>query len=70
MRYVDDIDTKRRTALHFAAISGNMRIIRHLLQAGASRSAHDFDGKTPLDLTNESEIKEVLKKPSCLKKVD
>jgi ankyrin repeat protein len=45
----------RGTPLHEAARSGNVAIIRLLLQNGADRSIRDPDGKTPLELAGENQ---------------
>ena len=43
------VDGRGRTALHWAAVKGNVAIIGLLLDAGASPNTRDKDGKTPLD---------------------
>jgi len=42
------------TPLHIAAVNGREEQVARLLDAGASASATDIDGKTPLDLATES----------------
>lgn len=44
-----------RTALHFAAIYRRPDVIAYLLTKGASKLLVDIDGKTPVQLANESE---------------
>ena len=41
-------DHKGRTALHFATDSGDLFLVKLLLQHGANVNAQDFEGKTPL----------------------
>jgi hypothetical protein len=41
-------DAKKRTPLHYAAITDNARAVRALLEAGASASVSDAMGDTPL----------------------
>jgi ankyrin repeat protein len=38
------------TALHVAAVNGEMEALRLLVQAGAEKDALAFDGATPLQL--------------------
>jgi ankyrin repeat protein len=50
-----------KTALHVAAESGKMDLVRYLLSKGASRQITDADGKKPIDLAAKSpEIRGVL----------
>ena len=53
---VDDTDGLKRTALHWAAIRGCNRVIKLLLEKGASRSATDIYGFTPLHYAIELDL--------------
>jgi ankyrin repeat protein len=46
-------DAQRRTALHWAVLTGSRAKTRTLLDAGANREARDRAGETPLDLAGE-----------------
>jgi len=48
------------TALHGAADSGNVEIIRTLLERGANPNIKTADGKYPLDLSRTKEVYELL----------
>ena len=48
--------------LHWATIGGNARIIELLLAADADVNAEDDRGKTPLDVTGDSEAEALLRK--------
>lgn len=43
-------DSKKRTALHFAAAKGDVVIVRTLLSNGANPNLQDVNGNTPLHL--------------------
>lgn len=45
---VNTVDNFKRSPLHFAAVNGNLRIIKMLLLAGANVNLQDIDGRTPL----------------------
>lgn len=47
---VSSPDSKKRTALHFAAAQGNEQTLRILLEHGANPNAKDLNGNTPLHL--------------------
>jgi ankyrin repeat protein len=47
---VNAADPKGRTALHGAAVSGHMRVMKVLLDHGADVTVRDHDGQTPLAL--------------------
>ena len=51
----------QRTALHFAAESGNMEVVRMLLDAKANANAQDRTGKTPVTIAAERGRAEALK---------
>lgn len=56
-------DSKRRTALHFAAAQGNEQTLQILLENGANPNAKDLNGNTPLHLaacTNQLKIVTLL----------
>ena len=46
--HVNAVDIKRRTALHWAALRGDLNALQALLLAGADRTAADLQGETPL----------------------
>jgi serine/threonine protein kinase len=48
--------SSRPTALHIAVSAGYSEIIRKLLEAGASMSVEDSQGKTPIETTDDEEI--------------
>lgn len=50
----------RRTALIFAAIDGNVEIIKILLNAGASKTIKDSLGKTAANLATNSSIRRLI----------
>lgn len=50
---IESADRNGFTALHFAALYGRVAITRQLLEAGASRSAKNLAGKTPLDIARD-----------------
>ena len=47
---VSSADSKKRTALHFAASKGDVATVRVLLNHGANSNAKDVNGNTPLHL--------------------
>ena len=52
--HVNAVDIKRRTALHWAALRGDLNALQALLLAGADRAATDLQGETPLHLAVSS----------------
>ena len=52
--HVNALDIKRRTALHWAAVRGDLKAMQALLLAGADRNAVDIQGETPLLLAVSS----------------
>ncbi len=46
--YADDQDSEGKTPLHHAAISGNIKIAKKLLEINADIESNDNSGKTPL----------------------
>ena len=54
-------DKEGRTALHFAVLKDRPQCITLLLQAGANRETKDTQGKTALDLANETRDAELIK---------
>ncbi len=54
-----------RTALHIAAIAGNVKIVEYLCVRGADVSRRDGEGKTPDDWAEEAgemEIADLIKR--------
>lgn len=58
--YIED-DNYKRTALHFAALNGHLKIVDVLLRKGAHVDKKDAAGKTPLDYANRYGHKKVAK---------
>ena len=48
--YPDQADEEGRTAMHYAAINGNLQIIAILIKEGAKRDPREKLGNTPLHL--------------------
>ena len=57
---VNQIDIISHTPLHLACISGNYRLVRSLVRAGADIHAKDGNGRTPLDICNEKKNEELI----------
>ncbi|CAJ1343309.1 unnamed protein product [Effrenium voratum] len=57
----DDEDGRRMRPLQLAACSGDLEILRCLLQAGADKDKADHDGKTPIHLAVWSDHLEVVR---------
>lgn len=61
---LNEQDADGHTALHLAAISGNVKIVRTLLLHGADskrsvRPRQDNKGRTPLDIARESKVENI-----------
>jgi len=54
--------TKRWSALHQAAFSGNADAVRFLLDHNAPTDAENSDGKTPFDVAKNEKVRSVLTK--------
>ncbi len=52
-----------KTALHFAAESGNTGVVTALLDGGADPKLKNSDGLTPADMTSASTLKELINTP-------
>jgi palmitoyltransferase len=66
---VNVVDIEGHTPLHLACVSGNSRIVRHLLLKGARIDISDKRGRVPMDLAQESNFGEIialLKDPGIL----
>jgi ankyrin repeat protein len=48
------------SALHSAAANGNVKLVNHLIKAGADSCAKSDDGKTPLDFAKERSQADVV----------
>mmetsp|Transcript_19258 Transcript_19258/g.27094 ORF Transcript_19258/g.27094 Transcript_19258/m.27094 type:complete len:352 (+) Transcript_19258:138-1193(+) len=56
---------EQRTALHEAAISGAISLVRYLVKAGCPIDAQDRDGHTAKDLTTDSKVWDLLNNASA-----
>jgi|TARA_B100000586_G_C19980915_1_gene371952 ankyrin repeat protein len=56
-----------KTAVHFAAETGKLRVLRHLLESGANANDADDSRKTPMDCVGDTKRRECIK---LLKKHD
>ncbi|EWC44643.1 hypothetical protein DRE_06632 [Drechslerella stenobrocha 248] len=54
-------DRNRSTALHYAAQKGNLYITRLLLEKGPRLEDMNMDGKAPIDLAKDKDVKDLLK---------
>ena len=57
---VDSVDFKNNTALHYAVLNTNIKVVKILLQKFARIDIENFDGQTVLKLPLRQEIKIVL----------
>lgn len=48
--------------LHFAVASGNLNLVKLLVEKGANKNAKNNKGQTPFDIAIDNDIKEYLKK--------
>ena len=55
-------DNRGKTSLHRAAEKGHKEIAELLIAAGADLNAKDDDGTTPLDMADDKEIADLLRK--------
>ena len=53
---------RRRTPLHSAAREGHKEVIELLIAKGADVNAKDDDGATPLDMADDKETADLLRK--------
>ena len=54
-------DTNGATPLHYAAYSGNTKIVEYLIKRGVNVSAMDFLGRTSYSLAKNSKTREIIK---------
>ncbi|KAF3929044.1 Ankyrin-3 [Dactylellina cionopaga] len=54
-------DRNRSTALHYAVPKGNIQIVKLLLEKNPRLEDMNMDGKAPVDLAKDKEIKDLLK---------
>jgi serine/threonine protein kinase len=61
--YLEDVelqDDKRKTLLHYASAKNNIEIATKLMKRGANVLATDWNGNTPIDFANTTEMKHIL----------
>lgn len=51
---INFVESRGRTALHWAVVSGHDNTVDALIKNGAAINIKDNDGKTPLDLAKDS----------------
>ncbi|KAF3934106.1 Ankyrin-1 [Dactylella cylindrospora] len=54
-------DRNRSTALHYAVQKGNIPIIKLILEKNVRLDDMNIDGKAPIDLAKDKEVKDLLK---------
>ena len=54
-------DAKGNTPLHHAAKAGSLVVVKLLVRAAAVMEAQNHAGKTPSDLANAEQYKEIVK---------
>lgn len=64
---IDDKDSKKRTALHYAGLQNNQELFISLVQKGANIFAEDKDKKNPMDLLTDEIFRAAL--PNLLEKM-
>jgi ankyrin repeat protein len=57
-------DRNRSTPLHWAVAKNNVVILKILLEKGVRLDDMNMDGKTPMDLARDKEIRDILKAAS------
>jgi ankyrin repeat protein len=50
------------SALHLAAVSGNVKLVKHLLDRGASPTITDFKNRVPYYLCTSKSVRDVFRK--------
>jgi ankyrin repeat protein len=59
---VHDKNKYGKTPLHYAArYNSNVDVLKYLIEKGADINAKDYNGKTPLDVANTKEKKQILR---------
>ncbi len=52
---------RKISPLHWAAIGGNVGIVRLLLESGAHVNPRDYKGRTPLSWARDADVRQVLR---------
>ena len=65
---IEDRDNDGNTPLCLAAINGDLKLVRFLLNAGANKDVKNHSGKTPRQLTRKKFIKDRRDKNGSIKK--
>ena len=60
--HIDMRDDQGNTALHYAVMNRHYDVTRMLLKRNADPQANNIDGKGPLDVCNDKEIKRAIEK--------
>jgi len=58
---INSQDEDGSTSLHYASLCGHKSIVKFLKEKGADVNIQDKEGNIPVELTDEDEIKEILK---------